>query len=298
VICIRATYGDPAGWSPKTRHFRDMATAARAAGFTTIGGFHNLTTGDSASHRRQVDWLRRELDVVPGGAEWAMCDIERYDEMMAENTFPRWSDVLRFQDAWYAVDSRPMVWYLPHWVWERADMGKPDLRALRGPLVASNYGDNDPKAPAALYASVGGNHGPGWAGYGGKSPAIWQFGSRSAVPGASSSTCVDAYRGTLAELITLLTGDDMPLTAGDANVVWYTKNLPSEVPTMTPATALLTAQQNVAKLVDALKDVPADVADLKARPPVKPEDLKAALLDPEVLSAIANAVLDAQAARK
>jgi hypothetical protein len=39
----------------------------------------------------------------------------------------------------------------------------------------------------------------------------------------------------------ILLGGDMALTADDANVVWYTKNLPSGTPTLTPATALLDA---------------------------------------------------------
>lgn len=90
----------------------------------------------------------------------------------------------------------------------------------------------------------------------------------------------------------ILLEEDMALDAQDANVVWYTKNLPSGTPTLTPATALLSAQQNSSRAADG-------VAELLSRPPVQsapvdPATLKAVLLDPEVLLAIGKAVLDEQ----
>ena len=209
VAVIRATYGDPSGWRLPTYHFQEMAARARAAGFTLLGGYHNLVTGDAASMRRQVGWLRSQLDAVPGGAEWAMADVERYPELMTSGMYPRWADVLRFQDAWYAVESRVMAWYLPQWVWSRSDMGHPDLSRLRGPLVASRYPTTVDGGPSTVYAAAGGDSGTGWAAYGGKAPAVWQFSSTVNVSGASGNTDVNAFRGTLAELTALLTGDDM-----------------------------------------------------------------------------------------
>lgn len=93
----------------------------------------------------------------------------------------------------------------------------------------------------------------------------------------------------------LLEEEDMALDAQDAHVVWYTKNLPSATPTLTPATALLSAQQHSASADDGVKE-------LLARPPVQaaPVDaatLKAVLLDPEVLAALAKAVNVDAAAR-
>jgi hypothetical protein len=204
VVCLRATYGDPQGFNPSSYHFVDMARAARAAGFTTIGAYHNLTRGDQASINRQVDYLRREMDAV--GAEFAMTDIERYPELLANGLWPRLADVQRFADRWHQIEQRVLANYLPRWVWQ-ASMGSADLRGVRGPLVASNYGDNTPGlSPAALYAHRGGDRGDGWAAYGGVTPAVWQFGSKCNCPGASGETDVNAYRGTVDELRALLTG--------------------------------------------------------------------------------------------
>ena len=266
IVCIRATYGDPAGWNRPTYHFRDMASGARAAGFSTIGGYHNLITGDIASQRRQVDWLRRELDAV--SAEWAMCDVERYPELMTSGKYPRWSDVLRFQDAWYAVEQRVMAWYLPQWVWSRSDMGHPDLSRLRGPLVASRYPTTVDGGPATVYRAAGGDSGPGWAAYGGKQPAIWQFSSTVNVAGASGNTDVNAYRGTAGQLAALLTGGDMAtLDAEDlsnivARIIGYRdagqRSFHDQFfGDLVPAV--------VDKLVPTVAAVAADVAELKLR---------------------------------
>lgn len=100
----------------------------------------------------------------------------------------------------------------------------------------------------------------------------------------------DLNRALVADYGQWTTGDhDMALNAGDANVVWYTKNLPSGTPVMTPATALLSTQQGVKELL--------------GRPPVEPAPIDqealnaavvAAMQQPAVLDAIANAVLDEQ----
>src|SRR5262245_16863189 len=100
IMLARATYGDPAGYSPTTYYFGEFMTDARAAGYTMRGGYHNLIHGDEASINRQVDWLRRELDRYD--AEWAMADIEPYSELRpppkGNGLWPRWSDVQRFHD--------------------------------------------------------------------------------------------------------------------------------------------------------------------------------------------------------
>jgi hypothetical protein len=62
----------------------------------------------------------------------------------------------------------------------------------------------------------------------------------------------------------ILLGDDfMTLDASDANVVWYTKNLPSGTPTMTPATALLSAQQRAGHAADNTDTLLTDAEQLK-----------------------------------
>jgi hypothetical protein len=145
VMIARATYGDPGGWFRPTRHFGDFQAAARAAGFSVCGGYHNLVGGDSTSIARQVDWLRRELD--RHDCVWAMADVEPYPELVTAGMWPRREDVLRWHDLWYAVDDRVMAWYIPQWYWSPnrpgPNLAGMDLRALRGPLIQSHYVGGD-----------------------------------------------------------------------------------------------------------------------------------------------------------
>lgn len=216
VVCLRATYGDPAGYNPTTRHFADMARGARAAGFDLIGGYHNLIKGDQASINRQVDYLRRTLDGV--GTVWAMLDVERYPELVSNDLWPRFDDVRQFVDRWHAVDSRLLAVYLPRWIWDD-HLGRPDLRVLHAPLVSSNYGTNPNGTPSAVYTSRGGDSGPGWAAYGGVTPTIWQYGSNVDCPGASGQTDCNAYRGTLTQLRALLTPEDGTMTPAEFSAI-------------------------------------------------------------------------------
>jgi hypothetical protein len=205
AMCARATYGDPAGFCPSTRHFAALQTGARSAGFTIRGGYHNLIRGDQASINRQVDWLRSELDAA--GCQWAMLDVERYDALVKNGLWPRIDDAQRFTDRWRSLDTPSLVAYIPRWVWSDS-LGQPDLRPLGIPLVASHYGDNASLPPAELYASRGADAGPGWNAYGNCTPTMWQFGSRCPVPGLSPLTDINAYRGSFAEFSQLLTGGD------------------------------------------------------------------------------------------
>lgn len=202
IMCARASYGDPAGFSPVTRYFRDFAAGAQTAGYTARGGYHNLVHGDQASINRQVDFLRRELDTHQ--ANWAMADIEPYPELQNNNLWPRWADAQRFHDRWYTVDSRVCAWYIATWVW-RGWLGQPNLASLRGPLINAHYRGGAGSA-TGIYVAAGGDTGPGWRSYGGRTPDLWQYTSSATVPGASNRTDCNAYRGTTAELIAALLG--------------------------------------------------------------------------------------------
>jgi hypothetical protein len=216
VMCARASYGDPNVFAPPTRHFAEFMAGAAAAGYSCRGGYHNLIRGDAASIARQVDHFRRQLDLH--GTEWAMADIEPYDELRDNGLWPRWSDVLRWRDRWAAVESRVMAWYIGEWVWE-GWLGSPDLRELPGPLIAARYPGGD-GTPQQIYAAAGGATGLGWRVYvdpdgrrGGRDPDVWQFTAAANVAGASGNTDCNAVRGTLTQLTALLQGGDDMLTA-------------------------------------------------------------------------------------
>jgi hypothetical protein len=143
------------------------------------------------------------------GGEWAMADIEAYDELVANGLVPGWGDVQRFHDRWYQVESRVMAWYVAGWVWS-GKLGSPDLTGLRGPLINANY-PGVSGAPAQAAATLDGR---GFKAFGGRKPDIWQFGSSLTVPGASSNTDCNIYPGTVEQLVQLLTGKSTP-TGGD-----------------------------------------------------------------------------------
>jgi hypothetical protein len=202
-MCARATYGDPIGFNYPSFHFGDFLRAAKDAGFALRGGYHNLVRGDQASTNRQVDWLRQELDAHD--ANWAMLDIERYPEMNAATAWPLWDDVQRFDDRWAAVDDRVLVGYLPPWNWNK-HLGQPDLRAFRGPLIASNYPVGDADEYQKLYSRSGGDNGPGWESYGNRTSEGWQFSSKAIVSGAASAVDINAWRMSSQRLYAMLMG--------------------------------------------------------------------------------------------
>jgi hypothetical protein len=204
AVCVRASYGDPEGYHPETRHFRELAGGARAAGFALTGGYHNLIRGDVACHARQAAWFHSEI--AAAGCTWAMLDVEPYDALKINGLWPRWSDVLAFGAAWRAVAGpMPLTVYLAYWVW--ADwLGRPDMSAIPGPLVSARYVVNVPNPHVQLYTAAGGDTSEAWEPYGGVTPSLWQFTSKAVVPGASTTTDVNAFRGTVAELAALLTG--------------------------------------------------------------------------------------------
>jgi len=202
-MCARATYGDPLGFNYPSFHFGDFVRAAKDAGFTMRGGYHNLVRGDEASINRQVDWLRRELDAHD--ANWALLDVERYTEMISVVAWPEWDDVRRFDDRWAAVDNRVLVGYLPAWMWNN-HLGQPDLRAFRGPLIASDYPISGAAEYRQLYARSGGDNGRGWASYGNRVTEGWQFTSRAKVPGAAIACDMSAWRMSSEQLYALLVG--------------------------------------------------------------------------------------------
>jgi hypothetical protein len=135
-----------------------------------------------------------------------MLDVERYAELMANGSWPRWNDVQEFDARWSKVEpGRVLGFYIPDWVWD-ASLDRPSLTGLRGPLVASEYGTNPAGlGPSALYIRQGGDTSDKWHRYGGRSPEILQYGSKCALPGTSGGADINAFRGTFAQLTELLT---------------------------------------------------------------------------------------------
>jgi hypothetical protein len=225
ATCAKASEGDPlaGNYSYTDPWFRENTDGAARAGIPLIGAYHVLSAGTSAGITRQVNWLRES---APAGA-WAMVDVEPFDELKSRSIAPKWVDLRDFCAIWTTLThGRPLGVYLPQWYWSPAiadgGLGHPDLRALPGNcfLVSSDYGPNASAAPAALYGQRNGDTGRGWAAYGGVVPKLWQFGSQARIPGCSDATDVNAYKGTLDQLTTLLTGGDTMGTLDNPQVDW------------------------------------------------------------------------------
>src|SRR5882672_2121096 len=101
-------------------------------------------------------------------------------------------DVLQFIDEYQSLGGRVALLYLPHWQWEA--MGRPSLVGLP-PLVASHYSSFE--------------GGAGWMSYGGATPSIWQYTDAGRFNGVPLD--MNAFRGTLMSLLTLIFGGD-PVT--------------------------------------------------------------------------------------
>jgi Glycosyl hydrolases family 25/Putative peptidoglycan binding domain len=178
AACIKATEGT--GWlngdySPAV----GRATAAGAFPFA----YHFLHAGAAAA---QAQWCYSHV-----GKTGLMLDFEP-----TTGSVPSLADAAGFIDAYRGLGGICNLTYLPHWYWQQ--IGSPGLSALiaRGQsLVSSDYtGYSD--------------SGPGWQPYGGMAPVIWQYTSTFRFNGWPCD--FNAYRGTVAELETLVTGAVLP----------------------------------------------------------------------------------------
>jgi lysozyme len=97
-----------------------------------------------------------------------------------------------------AAGYRTPLLYLPRWYWQQ--LGSPDLRGLP-PLWSSRYPDNLAGTLAAEYAQVPASY---WIGYGGLTVEVLQFTSSGRLPSYADDLDLNAYRGTRAELESLL----------------------------------------------------------------------------------------------
>jgi hypothetical protein len=214
-------------------------TAARDAGMPLVGGYYVPRSSPSIAAQvancialadKSEPWWR-----TFAGWFWQV-DLERWPT----DSVPA-SVGIEFGLALGKATGKPVVMYA-----SRGQYGN-GLAGWPGHLWNAHYPSSREAPFKALYP---GDDFIGWTAYSGKVPLILQYASTATIAGRT--TCdANAFRGTLAELTkAIMGGTDMTtLDAGDAKVVWYTKNLPSANPTMTPATALLDTQIDVRSLL-------------------------------------------------
>lgn len=125
----------------------------------------------------------------------AQQDLEDHGVSVAAASFvsrPGLDKALAFVDHFRSLGGVCHLLYFPMWYWET--LGRPSLQpvAARGlALVSSVY-------PPGGYTPDG----PGWDGYGGMHPQVWQYTSTGHLNGVVCDW--NAYRGTVADLRSLM----------------------------------------------------------------------------------------------
>jgi GH25 family lysozyme M1 (1,4-beta-N-acetylmuramidase) len=186
AVVARATIGNET--DGKYQSYKQQAAAAGA--FFVAYHFLNTTSVGTGSPEQQAEVAHSVVGNVP-----LMLDAEPNRGGNATV-----DEMCRFIDHYRAVGGTINVAYIPRWSWER--LGSPNLQALADrhiSLVSSNY---------TSYS----DNGPGWAPYGGLTPAVWQYTDAQGYGGGSSD--FNAFRGTIDQLRTLF-GDDVALTDED-----------------------------------------------------------------------------------
>lgn len=181
-------------------NFRDTARALSMA-FAAYVLFHTYYTPDdqAAALARSIGDPR-----IP-----VMIDLE------PDSDTPSIQFAAACFDACKAHGLNPQTLYDPHWYW--TEQAGPPLNIRPWRLVSSAYGDNAPGAHESLYQARGGDTSNGWSPYGSLAPVLWQFGSKVVLgtdaAGQTHYGDADAFRGSLAELVSLgmFIGD--PMTA-------------------------------------------------------------------------------------
>lgn len=181
ACCAKSSEG--AGWvDPTYGHYRAEARRVGAVFFA----YHFL-------HRGNIAVQAASCHAVVGSGVNVMIDLEP-----SPGSRPTVQDALDFAAGVRARGCPCTLVYLPRWYWGNpatspdGGLGAPSLAPLARAglsLVSSDY---------TAYSDTG----PGWDPYGGVSPVVWQW--TDALPYSGQSVDFNAYRGTAAQLRTLL----------------------------------------------------------------------------------------------
>jgi len=274
----------------KDAEYAQSLNAARSLGIPILGSYFVNHPGAVAD---QADWW---VSIVNNETPWWrqvpfiwQIDAEKFDYM---SRAPSLSEINALGDAVCAQAGCPassVIVYAPKWLYGDT------LKGLRYRLWASSYGTN----PAVPYRDAyPGDGSSRWGAYSGQTPIILQYGSRTTIAG--QTTCdANAYRGTLAQLTTLLTGQTS--TAGEeedmnpffkvkgADPIYYASPV-GRVHVTDPAqlTRLRTALGVTAPEVEL-----ASQADLDVVAPLPPATTITLAVEQQVIAAAVRAELDA-----
>lgn len=185
------------------KHLRDAMNRGRAAGIEFLGAYHVVRTAPSAS--AQVGYFLAYLDAqVPWWREFPgfflQVDLEKwpYDTVSAATGKAFAAELKR-------RSPKTVITYA-----SRGQYGD-SLAGIVTPLWNAAYGTNPIAGYRQAYPGDGSSR---WAPYSGQTPVMLQYGSRTRI--GSQNTCdANAFRGTLEQLRSLITGRTTPTTDGD-----------------------------------------------------------------------------------
>ena len=199
-----------------------LSREGAAALIARVGqGAGRRTNGQSYATTRDREWVRHRDESrrvgLPLVAYWYVGNLISPDEnarlaelWAGDKTIPWMIDhedasgslvlYCSVVEAFRRRGLRIILGYVPRWYWD--SQGRGDL-SCGPPLVNSRY-SNATGAPAAIYASMGGDGGNGWPDFGGQDVLLWQFTNKGQMAGRPID--VSAYRGTREQLHQLING--------------------------------------------------------------------------------------------
>lgn len=169
-------------------YYRDAQYANFKAQAARVGAvfsaYHFLKAGNGAG---QADYCFAMVGATP-----VMLDVE------TEGTSkPTVQDCADFIARMRQLGARVWGAYFPQWFWQQVGG---NLASLGVALVSSSY---------TAYSDSG----PGWAPYGGVTPAVWQYTDKQ--PYGAQTMDFNAYKGTVTQLAALINGTtSTPSTGG------------------------------------------------------------------------------------
>jgi hypothetical protein len=170
--------------------------------------FHTAVGGDS-SIPCMLDWEVGPTDYChPGGPE--------------QN--PTWADVVAVAEAVRKLGHTCALVYTARWYW--LEQGQPNMGGVGLDLVNAQFGAQPwpTGTPWTIYTARGADTGPGWQGYGGLTPIIWQY-TQQATWGNRSNIDFNAYVGKASDLGKWFTtwGASTPLLEDDDNMLFISR---------------------------------------------------------------------------
>jgi hypothetical protein len=204
------TYKATESTTVKHVHYGEALNRARAAGIEFLGAYIVPRSGPSVS--AQVDYF---INYINQQTPWwtstpgffFQVDTEKwsYDEVSPQRGADVCAELRR------RFPTRRVVHYAPKWAYGNT-IPQPD------PLWASSYGDNGVGTLQQKYPGDGSTR---WVSYSGRTPVFLQFGSRIVI-GRQNTCDGNAFRGTIADLRTFITGSSAPSGEdGDVIIIKY-----------------------------------------------------------------------------